>query len=98
MHSDEKRYFSVQEVRAKIGWSEKTIRRLLKDDPDVQRLPGPGVFDGTAKRFYVTLMIPQSSIDRVRELLTQPAPKPVQAFSRLPRPIRRIPRKRNIAA
>lgn len=93
MQSAETQYFSVQEVRKRLGWSEKTIRRLLKDDPDVQRLPGPGVFGGTAKRSYVTLMIPQSSINRVRERLTQPAPKPVQTVGRAPRPIRRIPRK-----
>ena len=80
-------YMTVQEVAAKFGWSSKTTRRLLADDPDVQRLVGPS---WGIKRTYATLRIPMSVVRRLNERLTQPIPNPME-FGIKKCVIRRIP-------
>jgi hypothetical protein len=47
--------YTVREVADDLKFSVKTIRRLVKDDPDVIKLQGPGLHEGTAKRVHVTL-------------------------------------------
>jgi hypothetical protein len=93
----EKQWYTVQETSVLIGWSEKKTRQLLANDPDIQKLAGPGAFGGTAKRRYVTLRVPVSSIERIRQQLTQPAPRPV-IFARQPRIIRKLQRSNKKAA
>jgi hypothetical protein len=93
----EKQWYTVQETAVLIGWSEKKTRQLLANDPDVQKLPGPGAFDGTSKRQYVTLRVPKSSIERIRQQLTGPAPRPV-VFARTLRIIRKLQRPNKKAA
>jgi hypothetical protein len=87
----EENIYTVQEIAAEWKLSEKVIRRLVKDDPDVMKLYGPGLLMGTAKRVHVTLRIPESVVIRIREQLTKPVPKPVLTIEKR-RPIRRIPR------
>jgi hypothetical protein len=84
-------FCTVQELAAKWKLSEKVIRRLVRDEPDVMKLYGPGLLMGTAKRGHVTLRIPVSVVIRIREQLTRPVPKPVLTTDKR-RPIRRIPR------
>jgi hypothetical protein len=95
--ANEREWYTVQETAVLIGWSEKKTRQLLANDRDVQKLPGPGAFEGTAKRGYVTLRVPKSSIERIIRQLTQPAPKPV-VFARTPRIIRKLQRPNKNAA
>jgi hypothetical protein len=87
--SDEERkeapqFYTVQEVAAKFKLSEKVIRRLVKDAPEVMRLYGTGLLMGTAKRAHVTLRIPESVVLRIREQLTQPLPKPAVSIGESP--------------
>jgi hypothetical protein len=92
----QKEWYTVQETAVLIGWSEKKTRqllanRLLVNDPDVQNLVGPGAFDGTGKRSYVTLRARMPAIERIIRQLTQPAPKPV-LFARSPKIIKKLQR------
>ena len=93
----EELFYTVQELAEEWKFSEKVVRRLVKDDPDVMKLSGPGLLTGTAKRAYVTLRIPESVKIRIREQLTKPASKLVFSCANSPRPIRRIPRAKRAA-
>lgn len=85
--------YTVNELANLWKFSAKTIRRLVSKEPDVIRLPGPGLLAGTAKRAHITLRIPESVANRIRETLTQPVTKPV-LMMKPPRTIRRIPKAR----
>lgn len=88
INNNEQDYYTVQEVASLWKMSVKTIRRLIKDDPDTLKVVGPGIYAGTAKRSHVTLRIPESTLSRIRERLTN-APIPVATIKK-PRMVRRL--------
>jgi hypothetical protein len=86
--NNEQNFYTVQEVAALWKLSVKTVRRLVKDDPDTMKLVGPGIYAGTAKRSHITLRIPESTLSRMQERLTN-APTPVATIKK-PRMVRRL--------
>jgi hypothetical protein len=67
------RPLSAREGSEQLGYSAKTILRLVRDDPEVLRLPGSG---GLGKRTYTSVRIPPSVVERLRLRLTAPASPP----------------------
>ena len=71
MQSNEENFYTVQEVAAKLRFSERTVIRIidrLKDDPGIIRECAPGT-----NRVY--RRIAQSALDRmIRGMSSTPAP------------------------
>jgi hypothetical protein len=65
------RHFTIPEI-AEIwkGMSEKTVRSLFIDHPDVLKIGGESRFEGrTPVRGYVTLYVPESVMISVHQAL-----------------------------
>jgi hypothetical protein len=88
----EEKFYTVQELASEWKLSDKVIRKLMRNHPDVMKLYGPGLLMGTAKRMHVTLRIPESVKNQIRASLTKPVPKPVLTMKKPPRTIRRVQR------
>lgn len=56
------KHYTPKQVAAQLGVSADTIRGLLANDPDVLRITKPS----RLHRRYVTMLIPQSAIDRLK--------------------------------
>jgi len=59
------RHYTVAEVAAMWGLSKDTVRRMFKNEPGVLVLGGRS---NGRKRGYVTLRIPQSTLERVHAM------------------------------
>lgn len=58
------KHYTVQEVAEFWGLDEKTVRRLLRDQPGVLAITAP---PSRTKRSYATLRIPASVLERFHE-------------------------------
>lgn len=78
----EEKHYKPKELAEDWGFSTWTIRNLIKDEPGVLRLEGPGSVTG--KRSYITYSVPESVASRIYQRLGQKALQPA-ASRRNPR-------------
>jgi hypothetical protein len=65
----EEKHYTPLELHEKWGYSVGTIRKLIKHEPGVLKLQGPGAFAG--KRSYTTYSIPESVANLIYQRLGQ---------------------------
>jgi hypothetical protein len=63
-------HFTIQDIAKLWGMSEKTVRGLFLDNPDVVKLGEESRYEGkTPVRGYVTLYVPESIMISVHQAL-----------------------------
>jgi AraC-like DNA-binding protein len=62
------KHFTIQDIATLWGMSEKTVRGLFADHPDVMKLGEESRYEGkTPVRGYVTLFVPESAMIEVHQ-------------------------------
>lgn len=65
-------HYSPQELAAKWGWSDETVRRVVKEEPGVLKLERPSRRVGRKlTRHYTTYRIPYSVAERIHARLSR---------------------------
>jgi hypothetical protein len=65
-HPALEKHYSIEEVRALWGLSDKTVKKLFREEKGVLRFGRPG---SSTRRAHETLRIPQSVLLRVHSRL-----------------------------
>jgi hypothetical protein len=65
-HPALERHYSVEEIRALWGLSDKTVKKLFADEKGVMRFGRPG---SSTRRGHETLRVPESVLLRVHSRL-----------------------------
>ena len=75
------KHYTAKELSERFGYSDGTWRKLVKNDPDVLKMQGQGIFTG--KRSYTTYSVPESVAIRIYKRLKQ-APMEARVEKRRP--------------
>lgn len=58
------KHYRAKHIVERTGLSDRTVRRLLKEEPGVRVLPGVAVSRHT-RRKYETVLVPESVLQRI---------------------------------